>query len=87
MHVGLLRPPKKKAIEIKQPMNLAVVTMKADNLVSHVSGWTGPGSAVSTYQSTKLSLREHSTSQPEISRSIRNQAASFSEFTFPIMGA
>jgi uncharacterized protein GlcG (DUF336 family) len=75
----------KKAIEIKQPMNIAVVD-EGGNLVSHVRmdrAWLGSVDI----SINKLSLREHSTSQPEISRSIRNRAASFSEFTFPIVGA
>jgi len=43
-----LQPPKKKAIEIKQPMNIAVVD-EGGNLVSHVR-MDGHGSAASTSQ-------------------------------------
>ena len=75
----------KKASEIKQPMNIAVVD-EGGTLVSHVrmdGAWIGS----MTSQSTRPSLRELSISQREISRNTHNRAASFSEFTYPIMAA
>ena len=74
-----------KAIEIKQPMNIAVVD-EGGNLVSHVR-MDGHGSAASTSPLTRPSLRARSISRRKISHRIHNLAASSSEFTYPIMGA
>ena len=75
----------KKAAEIKQPMNIAVVD-EGGNLVSHArmdGAWIG---------SIDISINKAFTSRAfdistRISRNIRNRAVNSSESTFPIMDA
>ena len=76
----------KKAEEIKQPMNIAVVD-EGGNLVSHVrmdGAWMG---SIDISINKAFTSRAFDISPPKTWERIRNQAINFTEFTFRITGA
>jgi hypothetical protein len=74
----IIAAAEKKAVEIKQPMNIAVVDEGA--ILFLMFAWMAPGSAASTSRSIKHLPPAPSILRPKISPSIRNRAGSFSAF-------